>query len=83
MSPKALYPLEQTCLRSDNLVIHIGEPDSNESPTCQAVQGQGGYKTNPVGCVVADHTYWREASESGKPVRGGTGIDTLLRVPSC
>ena len=83
MSPKALYPLEQTCLCSDNPVIHIGEPDSNESPTCQAVQGQGGYKTNPVECAVADHTYWREASESGKPVRGGTGIDTLLRVPSC
>ena len=65
------------------MLIYTGEPDSNESPTCQAVQGQGGYKTNPVGCVVADHTYWREASESGKPVRGGTGIDTLLRVPSC
>ena len=40
MSPKVHYPLEQTCL-SDNLVIYIGEPDSNESPTCQAVQGQG------------------------------------------
>ena len=66
------------------MTIFIGEPDSNESPTCQAVQGQGGYiNPVPVECAVADHTYWREASESGKPVRGGTGIDTLLRVPSC
>ena len=43
MSPTVLYPVEQTSL-SDNLVIYIGEPDSNESPTCQVVQGQGGCK---------------------------------------
>ena len=53
-------------------VIYTGEPDLSDY-----------YKTSPVECAVADHTYWREASESGKPVRGGTGFDTLLRVPSC
>ena len=56
---------------SDNLVIHTGEPELSD------------FKSNLVECAVADHTYWREASWSGKPVRGGTGIDTLLRVPSC
>ena len=41
----------------------------------------GLYKTSLVECAVLDHTYWREAPQSGKPVRGGTGFDTLLRVP--
>ena len=69
MTPKVLYPLEQSCL-SDNLVIYIGEPDLSD------------YKSNLVECAVPDHTYRREAPQSGKPVRGGTGFDTLLRVPS-
>ena len=31
MSPKAHYPLEQTCLCSDNLIIHTGEPELSDS----------------------------------------------------
>ena len=52
---------------SDNLVIYIGEPDSNESPTCQAVQGQGGCKSNPV---AADQA---ESPTGGKLQRVETG----------
>ena len=71
MSPKVHYPLEQTVSVVITLLSTLVSPS------------KGLYKSNPVECAVADHTYWREASESGKPVRGGTGIDTLLRVPSC
>ena len=67
---------------SDNLVIYIGEPDSNESPTCQAVQGQGGYKSNPVAADTASHLLEGSFRE-WKPVRGGPSFDTLLRVLSC
>ena len=71
MSPKVHYPLEQTCLCSDNLIIHTGEPDLSD------------YKSSPVAVCPGSGIHWREAPQSGKPVRGGTGIDTLLRVPSC
>ena len=73
MTPKVLYPLEQSSLCSDKLqLIHTGEPELSDY-----------YKSSLVECAVPDHTYWREAPQSGKPVRGGTGFDTLLRVPSC
>ena len=71
MSPKVCYPLEQTSLCSDNLIIHTGEP------------GLPDYKSSPVAVCPGSGIHWRVAPQSGKPVRGGTGFDTLLRVPSC
>jgi len=62
--------IEQTVL-SDNLVIYTGEP------------GLPDYKSSPVAVCPGSGIHWREAPQSGKPVRGGTGFDTLLRVPSC
>ena len=82
MSPAVYYPVEQTSL-SDNLLSTLVSPTRTRVQPVRQNRDKVGYKTNPVECAVADHTYWREASESGKPVRGGTGIDTLLRVPSC
>ena len=67
MSPAVLYPVEQTCL-SDNPVIYIGEPDLSD------------YKSNPVAVCPGSGIHWREAPQSGKPVRGGTGFDTLMLV---
>ena len=76
MSPKVLYPLEQTVL-SDNQVIYTGEPDSNESPTCQAVQGQGGQKSSPV---AADQA---ESPTGGKLHRVGNRCgEELALIPS-
>ena len=69
LSPMLLY-IEQTCL-SDNLIIYTGEP------------GLPDYKSSPVAVCPGSGIHWREAPQSGKPVRGGTGFDTLLRVPSC
>ena len=70
LSPMLLY-IEQTSL-SDNLVIYTGEPGLPDY-----------YKSSPVAVCPGSGIHWREAPQSGKPVRGGTGIDTLLRVPSC
>ena len=69
LSPMLLY-IEQTSL-SDNLVIYTGEP------------GLPDYKSSPVAVCPGSGIHWRVAPQSGKPVRGGTGFDTLLRVPSC
>ena len=58
------------------MIIFIGEPDSNESPTCQAVQGQGkGCKSNPVGSDQAESLTGGKFHSSET---GGGGLDRHL-----
>ena len=78
MSPWAHIPLSRPA-SPITLVIYIGEPDSNESPTCQVVQGQGGCKTNPVAVTRQSHLL-EGGFREWKPARGGPGIDTLSLI---